>query len=183
MKLNSRMAIYSLVVHIPFQFWTLGYSITGFNSCFLIHIQISQDIDKVFWYMKLLETFKDVLYIRVGLPGGSDGKEFAFNAGDPSSIPGSGRSLGEGNGNPLQCSWLGNPMDRGAWQVTIHGVTKNGKGLSRNTRFNNSTVTNLLSDLRNSLLCLIFSFTLGRYNSEEGGIHLIQCTWPAHRQR
>ena len=177
------MTIYSFVVHTPFQFWTLGYSITGSNSCFLTHIQISRDTDKVFWYMKLLETFKDVLYIRVGLPGGSDGKEFAFNAGDLSSIPGSGRFFGEGNGNPLQCCWLGNHMDRAAWQATVHGVAKNEKGLSRNTRFHNSTVTNLLSDLRNSLLCLICSFTFGRFNSKEGGIHLIQCTWPAHRQR
>ena len=177
------MAIYSLVVHTPFQFSTLGYSITSSNSCFLTHIQISQDTDKVFWYMKLLETFKDVLYIRVGLPGGSAGKEFACNAGDPSSIPGSRRSLGEGNGNPLQCSWLGNPMYRGAWQATVHGVTKNEKRLSTNTCFKNSAVTNLLSNLRNSLLCLICSFTLGRYNREEGGIQLIECTWPAHRQR
>ena len=44
------------------------------------------------------------------------------NAGDPGSIPGSGRSPGEGNGNPLQYSCLGNPMDRGAWQATVHGV-------------------------------------------------------------
>ena len=47
-------------------------------------------------------------------PGGSDGKESACNAGDPSLIPGSGRSPGEGNGNPLQCSCLGNPTDREA---------------------------------------------------------------------
>ena len=47
-------------------------------------------------------------------PGGSDGKASAYSAGDPGSIPGSGRSLGEGNGNPLQCSYLENPMDRGA---------------------------------------------------------------------
>ena len=51
----------------------------------------------------------------LGFPGGSDGKESACNAGDPGSIPGSGRSLGEGNGNPLQYSCLENPMDRGAW--------------------------------------------------------------------
>ena len=44
--------------------------------------------------------------------------------GDPGSIPGSGRSPGEGNGNPLQCSCLGNPIDRGAWQAAVHGVTK-----------------------------------------------------------
>ena len=59
-----------------------------------------------------------------GFPGGSDGKEFACNAGDLSSIPGSGRSSGEGNGNPLQYSCLENPMDRGAWRVIVHGVTK-----------------------------------------------------------
>ena len=46
------------------------------------------------------------------------------NAGDLGSIPGSGRSPGEGNGNPLHYSCLGNPMDRGAWQATVHGVTK-----------------------------------------------------------
>ena len=56
--------------------------------------------------------------------GGSDGKEAVYNAGDPGLIPGSGRYSGEGNGNPLQCSCLGNSMDRRAWQATIHGVTK-----------------------------------------------------------
>ena len=48
-------------------------------------------------------------------PGGSDGKESAYNAGDPGSVPGLRRSPGEGNGNPLQHSCLENPMDRGAW--------------------------------------------------------------------
>ena len=48
-------------------------------------------------------------------PGGSVSKESVCNAGDPGSIPGSGRSPGEGNGNPLQYSCLKNPMDRGAW--------------------------------------------------------------------
>ena len=56
--------------------------------------------------------------------GGSDSKESACNAEDPSSIPESGRSPGEGNGNPLQYSCLENPMDRGAWQATAHGVAK-----------------------------------------------------------
>ena len=59
-----------------------------------------------------------------GFPGGSDGKVSACNEEDPGSIPGSGRSPGEGNGNPLQSSCLGNPMDRGAWRATVHGVTK-----------------------------------------------------------
>ena len=53
-------------------------------------------------------------------PGGSDGKESACNAGDPGSIPGPGGYPGGGNGNPLQDSCLGNPMDRGAWWATVH---------------------------------------------------------------
>jgi len=51
----------------------------------------------------------------IGFPGGSDGKESADNAGAPGSIPESGRSLGQGNGKPLQDSCLENSMDRGAW--------------------------------------------------------------------
>ena len=51
-------------------------------------------------------------------------KASACNAGDLGSIPGSGRSPGEGNGNPLQYSRLENPLDRGAWWATVHGVTK-----------------------------------------------------------
>ena len=50
-----------------------------------------------------------------GFPGGSDGKASAYNVGDLGLIPGSGRSSGEGNGNPLQYSCLENPMGRGAW--------------------------------------------------------------------
>ena len=60
-----------------------------------------------------------------GFPGGSDGKESAYNAGDPGLIPGSGRSPGEGDGNLLQYSSLGNLMDRGTQHATFHGVTKN----------------------------------------------------------
>ena len=60
----------------------------------------------------------------MGFPGGSDGKESACSAGDLGSIPGLGRSPLEGNGNPLQYSCLENPMDRGAWQATVHGVAK-----------------------------------------------------------
>ena len=52
-------------------------------------------------------------------------KESACNVGDLGLTPGSGRSSGEGNGNPLQYSCLGNPMDRGAWRATVHGITKN----------------------------------------------------------
>ena len=62
----------------------------------------------------------------MGFPSGASGKNPPANAGDirdTGSIPGSGRSLGEGNGNPLQYSCLGNSVDRGAWWVTVHGVT------------------------------------------------------------
>ena len=57
-------------------------------------------------------------------------KESAFNVGDLGSIPGLGRSSGEGNGNPLQYSCLENPMDRGEWWSTVHGVTKSRTQLS-----------------------------------------------------
>ena len=58
------------------------------------------------------------------------GKESACNAGDPGSIPGLGRSPGEGNGNPLQYSYLENPTDRGAWQATVHGIARIGHNLA-----------------------------------------------------
>ena len=60
----------------------------------------------------------------LGFPGGSMGKESACNAGDSDLIPGSGRSPGGGHGHPLQYSCLENPVDRGAWQTTVHGVAK-----------------------------------------------------------
>ena len=61
-----------------------------------------------------------------GFPYSSVDKESACNAGDPGLIPGSGRSPGEGNGNPLQYSCLGNAMDRGAWRATVRGVARVG---------------------------------------------------------
>ena len=60
----------------------------------------------------------------LGFPAGSVVKNPPANAGDADSTPGSGRSSGEGNGNPHQYSCLGNPMDRGAWQAIAHGVTR-----------------------------------------------------------
>ena len=59
-----------------------------------------------------------------GFPGGPVVKNSPAKAGDMDLIPGSGRAPGEGNGNPLQCSCLGNPMDRGAWRATVHGVAE-----------------------------------------------------------
>ena len=64
------------------------------------------------------------IYNKKDFPGGSDGQVSAYNAGDPGSIPGSGRSSGEGNGYPLQYPGLENPMFAGAWYATVHGVTR-----------------------------------------------------------
>ena len=66
----------------------------------------------------------------MSFPGGSDGKASAYNAGDPGSVPGSRRSPGEGNGNPLQYSCLENPMDGGTWYATVCGVSKSWTRLS-----------------------------------------------------
>ena len=66
----------------------------------------------------------------MGFLGGSDSKESACNAGDQGLVPGSGRSPGEGNGNPVQYSCLENSMGRGDWQATVHGVTESWTQLS-----------------------------------------------------
>ena len=66
----------------------------------------------------------------MGFPGGSDKTEFACNAGDTGLIPGLGSTLGEGNGNPLHYSCLENPLDRGAWPATVHGVAVSWRLLS-----------------------------------------------------
>ena len=79
---------------------------------------------KVFFFF-----FKSLRHSR-GFPSGSDSKESACNARDLGSIPESGRSPGERNGNPLQYSCLENSRDRGAWRVTVHGVAKSQTQLS-----------------------------------------------------
>ena len=68
---------------------------------------------------------------KFGFPGGSDGEEPASSAGDPGLIPGLRRSPGEGNGNPLRYSCLGNPIDRGAWRlIIVHGIARVGHDLA-----------------------------------------------------
>ena len=67
---------------------------------------------------------KDILAFGFTFPGASAVKNPHANAGDAGSIPGLGRSPGGGHGNPLQYSYLENPMDRGAWWATVHGVPK-----------------------------------------------------------
>ena len=75
---------------------------------------------EILLFIKSLAFF----WLIVGFPGSSDGKASANNVGDLDSIPGSGRSPGEGNDNPLQYSCLENSMDQGAWWATLHGVAK-----------------------------------------------------------
>ena len=104
--LSSLFYSIDLFVPIPISYWliTVAYN----NSWYFIG-QVS-----------LLE----------GFPGGSEIKhlpavqETIYNAGDADSTPGLGRFPREGNGNPLQYSCLGNPMDRGAWQAAVHGITR-----------------------------------------------------------
>ena len=74
----------------------------------------------------------------LGFPSGSNGKESACNAGYPGLIPGSGRSPGEGNGNPLQYSCLENLMDRGAWQATVHGDAKKESNMTEQLTLSNT---------------------------------------------
>ena len=73
----------------------------------------------------------------LGFPGASVVKNLPANAGDVSSVPGLGRSPGEGNGNPLQYSCLGNPLDRAAWQATVHRVA-NSQPCAMTVQLNNS---------------------------------------------
>ena len=91
----------------------------------------------------------------MGFRGGSAGKESAYNAGDLCSIPGLGRSPGEGNDNPLQYSCLENPMDRGAWRAIVHGVTKSWTWLSDFTK----EVSNYLSTTKSSWIGKLFDST------------------------
>ena len=87
-----------------------------------------------FWFSPNIclgvELLDHMVALFLGFPGGSEVKASASNTGDLGSIPGLGRSPGEGNGTPLQYSCLENPMDGGAWWATVHGVAKSQTRLS-----------------------------------------------------
>ena len=82
------------------------------------------------WHQPPCSHLYETAGSRMDFPGGSDDKESVYNAGDESSIPGSGRSPGGGHGNLLQCSCLENPMHREAWRATVHGVAQSWTWLS-----------------------------------------------------
>ena len=88
----------------------------------------------------------------LGFPSGSEVKASACSVGDLGLIPGSGRSPGEGNGNPLQYSCLENPVDRGAWWATVHGVSKSWTRLSDLTSLSHCKLWPLYVKLLFSLL-------------------------------
>ena len=104
--------------------------------------------------------FSITVYHLWGFPAGTVVKNSTANAGDVSSIPGSGRSPGEGNGNPLQYSCLENSMDRGAWQATVLGVAKSWTWLStqyshnRTFKFLLTSACYIEYSLKYSSLCL-----------------------------
>ena len=100
----------------------------SFEKIVMLHTKLTKIQVLVFLPLPFLH-FLNTSY----LPVGSDGKESACNAGDPGSIPGSGRSPGEGNGNPLQYFCLQNSMDRGAWWATVHGLQRVGHIAATNT--------------------------------------------------
>ena len=100
----------------------------------------SSHVQAIFW--PLLQTDRFHCLIEVY---GSDGRESAFNAGNPGSMPGVGRSPGGGNSNPLQYSCLENSMDRGAWWAAVHGVAKESHMTERLYR-NNNYLINLFID-------------------------------------
>ena len=82
----------------------------------------------------IISSFFSVIYLfLISFPGGSDSEESAFNTVEPGLISGSGRSPGEGNGNPLQYSCLENSIGRGIWWATVHGVAKSWTRLSNQT--------------------------------------------------
>ena len=91
-------------------------SVTDLLACVFIKSVYSTEI------LIMRAITYSALTVDQGFPGSSDSKKSAYNTEDSDSIPGSGRSPGEGNAYPLQYSFLENPMDRGAWWVTVHGV-------------------------------------------------------------
>ena len=106
----------------PVEIWQVSRIMFSTEMQFLLE-SFSLSMLKTFNFCWKYTCKVQLLY---GLPDGSAGKESTFNAGDTDvgSVPGLGRSPGEGNGNPLQYSCLENPMNRGAWQATVQRVTK-----------------------------------------------------------
>ena len=126
---STRVFSKESVIHVQWpKHWSFSFSISPFSEYSGL---ISFRMD---WLALLVVqgTLKSLLQNRdrlptpvfMDFPGGSDDKESAYNLGDLDLIPGLGRSLGGGHGNPFQCSYLENSMDRGSWRSTVHGVAQ-----------------------------------------------------------
>ena len=110
----------------------------GFGSASLPHqrflkvtTKMSQDELSVGPLADLSVQQPHAITVKPFFPAGSDGRASAYNAGDPGSIPGWGKSSGDGNGNPLPYSFLENPTDGGAWWATVHGAAKSRRRLKQ----------------------------------------------------
>ena len=112
-KQQGYIAQHREIYPLLFDKFKLGIIYKNIDSLYYIH-----EINTILYF------FKKTYYSILGFPGDSDGKESVCSARDPGSNPGLGRCPGEGNGNPRHYSCLEDSMDRGAWQATIHGVTK-----------------------------------------------------------
>ena len=115
-KMWNLGCLYELNKHLKQALWIILNNIPFWHNLGIY-------IDFSMWVLKAPDYVLPSLF--PGLPWWLSDKESACSAGDVGSIPGLGRSPGEGNGNPLQFSCLGNPMDRGDWWATVHGVEKN----------------------------------------------------------
>ena len=113
-----------------------GYSVhgdsPGKNTGVWVAMPSSRESSTLFFviFFQSLASFFSFGVCNLGFPGGSVVKSLPANAGDTGLISGSGRSPGEGNGNPLQYSHLENSVDRGAWRAIVHSVAKSQTSLS-----------------------------------------------------
>ena len=130
MSLARNVSVYLLrEPGFGFMCFTLSLSVFSFTGfCRHLHYSFPPSFGLFLFSFSGFLNWK--LIIVMGCPGGSDGRESACSAGDPGSVPGSGRSPREGNGNPLWYFCLENPMDGGAWWATVHGVAKSQRRLS-----------------------------------------------------
>ena len=136
---SSQSALRPMVVIIKCHDWKYHPCADGTQR---YHLQPDLSLDCLA-YVVHLKSFQgiSISMSNKGFPGGSVVKSPPANAGDTDLIPGSGRSPREGNGNPLQYSCLGNPMDRGAWRAAVHGAAKSQTWLKKESEVAQSCPT------------------------------------------
>ena len=118
------MLIIVLNLHLLLNYYTKYNDTEHMEMCVCVCVYFLLPVCLKQAYVKNSLKQISLFFFLQGLPSGSVVKNSPANAGDSGLIPGLGRALGEENGNPLHYSCLGNPMDRGVWQATVHGVAK-----------------------------------------------------------